>query len=277
MQNHAEALNYPDDYTTEVSQLYTIEPPPQGVHPSVDAAIDAIHKWTQSRRYDVSRQKIERNNDNEIRSVLFACDRSGNPKNTRRIREEDRVRTLRVSKRMGCPMRIKIVAIDRYNTTGTWEIVYTRDGSPTHNHPPSLDVRVHTGYGQRSVQQNCGQAISSANELVALQTEAGIPVSRIYSTLLLLANTNSLAIPKDIANTEDVWRREMLATDTAIEVLFRQLSDHGFRYKYEIESDSNPRLMYLRAHPQTLELSCHYMVSLCWTADTRLISTTGPC
>ncbi|OWY91940.1 hypothetical protein PHMEG_00039249, partial [Phytophthora megakarya] len=65
---------------------------------SVDAAIDAIHKWTQSRRYDVSRQKIERNNDNEIRTILFACDRSGRPKNTRRIREEDRVRTLRGSK-----------------------------------------------------------------------------------------------------------------------------------------------------------------------------------
>ncbi|OWZ18071.1 polyprotein [Phytophthora megakarya] len=117
---------------------------------------------------------------------------------------------------MGCPMRIKIVAIDRNNTTGAWKIVYTPDGNRTHNHPPSLDVRVNTRHRQRSVQQNCGQAISSANELVALQTEAGIPVSRIYSTLLL-ANTNSLAIPKDIANAKDVWRREMLATGTAIE------------------------------------------------------------
>ncbi|KAK1947749.1 PKS-NRPS hybrid synthetase [Phytophthora citrophthora] len=53
-----------------------------------------------------------------------------------------------------------------------------------------------------------------------------------------------LAIPKDIANAKDVWRREMLAIDTAI----------------KIESDSNPRLMYLLwAHPQTLELSRHYM------------------
>ncbi|ETP24682.1 hypothetical protein F441_02361 [Phytophthora nicotianae CJ01A1] len=80
------------------------------------------HCNLKGRHFKVSRQKVEGNKNGDIRTRLFACDRSGKPKNTRHLREEDRVRTMRGSKRIGCPMRIKIVAVDENNTEGPWKL-----------------------------------------------------------------------------------------------------------------------------------------------------------
>ncbi|ETL41410.1 hypothetical protein L916_07612 [Phytophthora nicotianae] len=236
-----------------IRQVYKIDPPPDGVFPSEAAAEDVIHKMTLSRRFNVSRQKVERNKNGDIRTRLFACDRSGKPKNNCHLREEDHVRTMRGSKRMGCPIRIKIVAVDENNTEGPWKIVHTRDGSTKHNHPTSLDVRVHVGHRQRSSQQSTAPEVSTVNDFIFYQTAAGVPVSKVYATLLL-TDTSSLLIPKDVANVKDAKRRNLLAADTAIEALFRKLTEHGFHFKYEVNEDSG-RLKY----PDTLKLAQPYM------------------
>ncbi|KUF90410.1 hypothetical protein AM588_10002643 [Phytophthora nicotianae] len=243
----------------QIGQVYKIDPPPEGIHPSEAAAEDVILKWTLSRHFNVSRQKVERNKNGDIRTRLSACDRSGEPKNTRHLREGDRVRTMRGSKRMGCPMRIKIVAVDENNTEGPWKIAHTRDESTKHNHPTSLDVRVHVGHRQRSSQQSTAPEVSTVNDFIFFyQMAAGVSVSKVYTTLLL-TDTSSLFIPKDIANVKDAKRRNLLATDTVIEALFRKLTEHGFHFKYEVNEDSR-RLKYLLwAHPETLKLAQHYM------------------
>ncbi|ETM01192.1 hypothetical protein L917_02188, partial [Phytophthora nicotianae] len=118
-------------------------------------------------------------------------------------------------------------------------------------------VRVHVGHRQRSTQQSTAPEVSTVNDFIFYQTAGGAPVSKVYATLLL-THTSSLFIPKDIANVKDAKRRNLLATDTAIEVLFRKLTEHGFHFKYEVNKDSRRLKYLLLAHPDTLKLAQHY-------------------
>ncbi|KAJ8575575.1 hypothetical protein ON010_g3636 [Phytophthora cinnamomi] len=93
------------------------------------------------------------------------------------------------SKRDGCGKCININALDLLNPAGKWRIAHTRDGSQTHNHPPSHDVRVHVPHRQRDVKR-----LEAAPDLVDLQAKVGVPTAKIVSSMVL-SNKDTLAIP----------------------------------------------------------------------------------
>ncbi|KAI9905992.1 hypothetical protein PsorP6_014293 [Peronosclerospora sorghi] len=130
--------------------MQSIAPPAEGVYASAEAAEATLHAWTKARGYNVTRDAIRRNAHRVIMERLFRCDRGGNPQNTRKLTPAQRIRAQRASKRIGCPMRIKIRAVDELHPYGPWKVVYTRDGSTMHNHPPSDDPLVHACHRRRA-------------------------------------------------------------------------------------------------------------------------------
>lgn len=92
--------------------MFVILPPPEDTHASELEAEMAVHAWTKVHGFNVSRRKAIDNDYGIVVERFYICDRAGKPTNTRNLQEQDRRRTLRGSKRIGCPMRLKIRAID---------------------------------------------------------------------------------------------------------------------------------------------------------------------
>ncbi|OWY96589.1 LOW QUALITY PROTEIN: hypothetical protein PHMEG_00033112 [Phytophthora megakarya] len=86
----------------------------------------AIHAWTKEHKFNI---QLQRKEDAYVRYMLFARDQAGNLKNTRKLQNADRQRTMRRSKLNG------IVALNAECSQGPWQIRYTRDGSRKYNHP----------------------------------------------------------------------------------------------------------------------------------------------
>ncbi|KAG3006295.1 hypothetical protein PC123_g10357 [Phytophthora cactorum] len=167
---------------------YVIPAPPPVEYPTAEAAEAAIHEWTLANRYNVIRNKQTRNDNGDVRYVLFACDHAGGPQNNRKLTDSGRQRKMSRSKRDGCKMRISIVAVDSSNTAGPWKIAHTKDGSQVHNHPASSDVRVHVTHRQRSARR-LKSSSSTSTDLIALQEAAGVSTSRIYATMVWRTKT----------------------------------------------------------------------------------------
>lgn len=160
------------------------------------------------------------------------------------------------SKSINCKMRIRIVAVDPGQPSGSWRIAYTRDGSHTHNHPPSFDVRVHVAHRQRDARRTT-QVELTQTDLVSVQSEAGVSTSRIYATMLA-RDEDTLVIPKDITNAKGKARSEILASSTTVKALFELLEAMNFHYSYEV--DSANRLQYLLWAPlETTNLARYFM------------------
>ncbi|OWY95970.1 hypothetical protein PHMEG_00033883, partial [Phytophthora megakarya] len=144
----------------------------------------ALHTWTQSHGFNVSRRRARKNEKGETYIRNYECDRAGKLKCTQKLADEDRIRVNRGSKRSGCYMRISIRALNKDNSEGEWAVFHTGNSSALHNHKPSSDPRVHSAHRNRSA-----QAISSTNDislqnLIEAQSVAGILVANIYATML---------------------------------------------------------------------------------------------
>ncbi|KAE8912714.1 hypothetical protein PF002_g24175 [Phytophthora fragariae] len=185
---------------TSPKKKYIIEPPPTLTYPSEAEAEDALHEWTKQHSFNVSRKLVVKDAEGRVVERGFACDRAGRPKNTRSLSDADRTRKMRGSKAIGCPMRIKIVALSSCDPVGPWKIAYTRDGSREHNHPPSFDVRVHVAHRQRDAQRLAQVHLTQSN-LMSVQADAGVSTSRIHATMLA-TDKNTVVIPKDISNAK---------------------------------------------------------------------------
>ncbi|ETI44953.1 hypothetical protein F443_10397 [Phytophthora nicotianae P1569] len=61
---------------------YTITLVPPNDYLAEREAEVVIHQWTRVHNYNMSRQKVEKNKNEEIRYRRFACDRSGKAKKT---------------------------------------------------------------------------------------------------------------------------------------------------------------------------------------------------
>ena len=97
---------------------HEIAPPPQDTYLSQHRAEEALHAWTRAHGFNVSRERVTYGEGSMIVARLYACDRAGKPKNSGKLQESDRTRTLRGSKRIGCPMRIKLCALNKTNPSG---------------------------------------------------------------------------------------------------------------------------------------------------------------
>lgn len=142
------------------SDTYSITPPLR-VYPSAEEAEEAIHAWTKEHCYNLSRKGVETIESKEVMLWRFECDRSGKSKSTSQLSSADRVRKKRGSKRIRCPVRLRIVAVDANNATGAWWVEYTKDGSRNRNPPPSQDVRVHMAHRQRAAERSAAKKMST--------------------------------------------------------------------------------------------------------------------
>ncbi|ETK90503.1 hypothetical protein F441_05875 [Phytophthora nicotianae CJ01A1] len=183
-------------------QVFHIDPPPEKNYLNHDAAESALHAWTRSNGFNVSRRRIRKNDNGEICIRNYECDRAGKPKCTQKLAAEDRVRIKRGSKRCGCPMRISLRAIDKNAPAGEWAIVHTGNGSAVHNHKPSMDARVHAAHRSRAAQDIIATSERSVHSTIEAQSAAGVPVANIYATMLN-HDPNTMLLPKDIANAKD--------------------------------------------------------------------------
>lgn len=85
--------------THSVAMQYNFPIPQTAVQQPQAAAEAAINDWSAQQGFNVSKKKRTKNDQGEIFSRLFACDRSGNLKNTQHLGLTERVRPLRNSKR----------------------------------------------------------------------------------------------------------------------------------------------------------------------------------
>ncbi|TMW67595.1 hypothetical protein Poli38472_011215 [Pythium oligandrum] len=102
---------------------------------------------------------------------VFRCDRGGKQTNWRKLDETTRKRH-RPSRRIGCPMRIKLVSMDFYDARGEWKIEYTPDGSALQNHPPDERRRQREATATIDLTEDgCESDASSDNESIDLSLD----------------------------------------------------------------------------------------------------------
>ncbi|OWZ20538.1 hypothetical protein PHMEG_0005041 [Phytophthora megakarya] len=210
--------------------LIRIEPPPEKTYSSHDDTEAALHAWTKSHGFNVSRRLARKNEKGETYIPNYECDRAGKLKP---CSSKAWFQALR--------MRISIRALNKDNLEGEWTFFHTGNASALYNHKPSSDPRVHSAHRNRSA-----QAISSTNDislqnLIEAQSVAVIPIANIYATMLQQAS-NALVIPKGIANAKNKARQRELATDTPMEALFKNLNNEGFFYRYTYDVN-DPRVI----------------------------------
>jgi hypothetical protein len=236
-------------------QCVEILPPPEETYASEDAAIAAIHTWTKHHGFNVTKRRAFRSGSksNIVWKRGFDCDRGGQPKCTRHLRDEDRQRPMRGSIRIGCPMKLIVRAVNEDDPSGPWMIVHTKNGSRVHNHPPSIDARVHPGHRQRAAAAVGVMTSTTLQEMVASQTAAGISTGRVRASLIH-ADPDSFVIPQDIANMRNRLRQQELSTQTAMEALFARLEADGFYFRWEVDPQTKRVLYLFWAHPGTLAL-----------------------
>lgn len=107
----------------ELEASFASPPTPSCHFPSHDVAEAALHAWALTHGFNVSRRRpMKVKATAEIWGREIHCDRGGAPKNTRKLRDEECQRPSRGCKHTGCPMRIRIVAVNKNEPDGSWMI-----------------------------------------------------------------------------------------------------------------------------------------------------------
>ncbi|KAG4054534.1 hypothetical protein PC123_g10364 [Phytophthora cactorum] len=112
-------------------RMFLIDPPPESLYDSYKDVESALHAWTKANSYNVSKRTASYLPASaKIKfAQYFECDGVGKPKPTDRLLKADRVRTLRESKRIGCPMTITLCAVSKKHPEGKWAIVHSNKGA----------------------------------------------------------------------------------------------------------------------------------------------------
>lgn len=111
--------------------------PPERRFPSFEAAIEFGNQWSRDNGFDlvrINKGKQGRNPQGITYKFLWECKRHGKPANTRKLTPDKRQRAARGSVRMGCRMRIVLVAVEPQVPQGEWQIRHC--GRNGHNHGP---------------------------------------------------------------------------------------------------------------------------------------------
>ena len=111
--------------------------PPERRFPSFEAAIEFGNQWSRENGFDlvrINKGKQGRNPQGVTYKFLWECKRHGKPANTRKLTPDRRQRAARGSVRMGCRMRIVLVAVEPQVPQGEWQIRHC--GRNGHNHGP---------------------------------------------------------------------------------------------------------------------------------------------
>ncbi|KAG9857936.1 hypothetical protein KCU98_g490, partial [Aureobasidium melanogenum] len=111
--------------------------PPERRFPSFEAAIEFGNQWSRENGFDlvrINKGKQGRNPQGVTYKFLWECKRHGKPANTRKLTPDRRQRAARGSVRIGCRMRIVLVAVEPQVPQGEWQIRHC--GRNGHNHGP---------------------------------------------------------------------------------------------------------------------------------------------
>jgi hypothetical protein len=111
--------------------------PPERRFPSFEAAIEFGNQWSRDSGFDlvrINKGKQGRNPQGVTYKFLWECKRHGKPANTRKLTPDRRQRAARGSVRIGCRMRIVLVAVEPQVPQGEWQIRHC--GRNGHNHGP---------------------------------------------------------------------------------------------------------------------------------------------
>jgi hypothetical protein len=197
-----------------------LEPPPETVHDSADAAYEAIRMWAQERGYGIKKRRTKEDKKGSVRRRDIECDRSG----VHNVVNPCRPQT--VTRRTDCPFKVKLLRQVDGDNGASWRIVVV---NPSHNHDASLDPRVHLCHRKRSRQQ--------LDQIKALTT-VGQP-GRVILTTLLQENPGTMLVPRDIYNEQSRLRREQPSCLTSIESLIETLEkDNDWAFEVKIDPES---------------------------------------
>jgi len=260
-----------------------IPPPPEDTYPSEQSAITAVHVWARAHGFNVTKRRdfYTSTTPKVVWKRGFDYDRAGRSKCTQHLTDNDRQRPLRGPMRMECPMKIIVRAASEKEPFRPWRIVYTRNGSCLHNHPPAC---VHPGHRQRAAAATSNAPEYLLQEMIQRQTAMGITAGSVRATLLQ-ADHDSFVIPQDIVNIKNSVRRSELSSMTVMEVLFSRMKEDGFYYRYEVEPDTQ-KLLYLfwahpgtsaqyRRHPEILGMDCTYKTNKYKLPLLNIVALTG--
>lgn len=188
--------------------VYYIPAPPESVYPTFQTGLDALYAFVKEQGYDVSRNKSRKNKQQTIYKYIICCTRSGKLDNTRKLRDEDRVRTKRTSKKIGCEMGIIFVADDVEDPAGAWRVKHQQGNrSFWHSHPP-VSASELPGHRRRERTQTIRNIILS-------QRDSGINVAQTLAAIRQ-ENSESLITREDILNERrraHQWAKEIEALE----------------------------------------------------------------
>ena len=264
-QQHSDQDSEHDSDVAE-EEVFELEPPPEVEYESLEAAKKAGNAWASKYGYWLVCKNGKPNSEKKTWFYYFRCRRGGKLANTRKLTDEQRVRTAKSSYKQDCPMRVILRASDRSNPSGKWQIKYCRGEhngieqlERFHNHPaeePKCMAPLRRQTRTKMVE-----------EVINNQADSNIRVanSAIY---LMKQHPDSMLFDSDIRNIRNRAQLAAQATETRIEQLFRRLDEGGYEWTYSRDQYSgeidyilvlNRRaLEIMQKHPHVLGMDCTY-------------------
>ncbi len=222
-------------------------PPPPGFFPSRADLLEFLRSWGADNGYVtvISHSAPARN------YASIRCDRSGTYRNTHNLsddiphRERGRVKT-------DCPFRLKAHAKE-----GQWTFHVQ---NPSHNHPP---------FSSDMAPARLRTLTSEQVNRVASLTYAG---ATAHAIVVHLRHGDSGENPsrcsvRDVVNTRQQLRLQLLAGRTPVQALLREMSEEGWVRSYETDMEGHLCQLFFASpvsltlfdrYPEVLILDCTY-------------------
>ena len=222
-----------------------LEHPPERRYNSFEKAKAAALDWASSHGYDLS-LKTPKNLKPGLpyHAWVARCSRFGTLDNTRNLTENQRIRTKRGTKKIGCQMALWIKAVDSKAPQGRWKIQhYKGNKSCTHNHPGTTKDQLPAS---RRRQRNT-KVLQDIRE----HKTAGVSIQSSY-TLLTRKYKDLVITVKDIQNERARAKRADLKTHTPAEACLKLLDEKKFFKHYEVGDDSRIQRLFF-TDPESIE------------------------
>lgn len=176
-----------------------------------------------------------------MKSCYFACDRHGEPRNTRKLRDKERKRQVR-SRKIGCPF--EFVARHRRHQD-RWELELINGN---HNHPPTETEEAHTVHRRKALTKE-------VTECLETMLDNGASMTSIHLTL----QKEGRLTKKDIHNIANDLFRKRLAGKSPMRALLELLQEpdsDGITMisDYKINPQNNRLTHLFFAHPTSIEI-----------------------
>jgi len=174
--------------------------PPYSVYASKAALEEALHSYTKREGFDMTKgRNMRKNKSGEIYAWELGCHQRGDgPKNSRKLRDEDRVRPKRGSAGIKCRASFWMSADKPDNLNGSWSLRSKRNPQGHHHNHGPLPPITFPSHQRRAQKEASFQ--TSASSAHSLGTTSG-------KTVAYFQQTDQLVVYKDIANLRSTQRQ----------------------------------------------------------------------